>query len=1432
MKPKFEMSLRCFGLPAEASVCLAYAVVATGWIYFSDQMLVFFVRDPERLVEWSIYKGWFYVALTTVLLFWILRRIFRRIRDSQKRLVESEECFRVLFEQATDGILLLNGDLVIIDCNVGACQIYGVEGKEDLIGSTPLDFSPERQKDGQLSLTKARQLGDALFRGIPQRFAWQHQTKTGAVIDTEVSLNTASFKGQPVMQAIVRDVTDQLRSVDGFRKEAERNRLLLELYEQAELLSDRELYDYVLDHVVSLTESRIGFLHLVSDDQENVLLTIWNKEALKMCNVACDDHYPVGEAGNWIDCIHEKKPLVYNDFSVSPNQRGLPEGHVPVTRFMSVPVMESGKVRIVFGVGNKTGEYSEHDVVQLQLVANDLHKIIKQRQVEQLARESNERLQLAARSSEIGIWEYEFADDLLVWDDQMFRLYGVNPETFVGCLEDWRKTVHPADLQYVEMRFMEAAKQDVPFDLEFRIVWPDRSVHYLRAQSMFERDAEGRAIRSIGTNWDVTSQRVIVESLQENEEKYRLLFKNMTTGFALHEIICDEAGKPVDYRFLEINPAFERLTNTKAHELLGRTLLEVFPNSEPYWIEAYGKVALTGEGTFYENYSVELDRHYEVWAFCPKPGQFAVIFSDSTERKRTEEEMEKTKQQLQYIIDNTRDIIFQIDLKGNYIYANAAAERLTGYALEELLKMNMMELIAPEFQEHLAERLGKRVCGAAENSVFSFEIIHRAGHRLWVELATTPVLDEKGALVAIQGVARDITKRKENEQVIGSLVDVGSARSGQYFFQAMALEIATALKADYVVIGEYGTDAPAMVQTLAVCAHGGLGDNFKYSLEGTPCEGLAEGHPCSYVAGVADRFPADAMLSEMEVEAFVGVPLRNAQGEPVGLMVALYCSPLAKPEHMVSLLQAFSGRAGAEIERRRAEEKLLRLTAAINQADESVVITDTEGFIEYVNPAFGTISGYSPEEAVGLKPSVLKSGLHDDAFYKELWERISSGRPWQGRMKNKRKDGSLYTEESTISPVFDDSGSIVNYVAVKRDITRELLLEEQFLQSQKMEAVGRLAGGVAHDFNNILQTILGFCGILLLETTGQESLRQEVLEIQNAAKHAGDLTRQLLAFSRKQSVAYTKLNLNETIADSEKMLSRLLEAGVQLLFEPAPGLETVKSDASQIGQVVMNLVVNARDAMPNGGRIIIRTENVDVGNADVAVMPHARPGRFVCLSVSDSGTGMDKDVLDHLFEPFFTTKAVDSKGTGLGLAVIYGIVQQHKGWIDVESELGTGTTFRIYLPACDGNGDPVPPNAHAVKEAAGSCGRGERILLVEDDEEVNRLTAIVLRDAGYAVFSAKDAEQAMELFEQEDGRFDLLFSDVVLPDCSGIRLADSLVGAKTDLPVVLFSGYSDKRVRLEEIRNKGFSYLKKPFHLTTMLSAVRKAMADKAKIEQ
>jgi PAS domain S-box-containing protein len=505
-------------------------------------------------------------------------------------------------------------------------------------------------------------------------------------------------------------------------------------------------------------------------------------------------------------------------------------------------------------------------------------------------------------------------------------------------------------------------------------------------------------------------------------------------------------------------------------------------------------------------------------------------------------------------------------------------------------------------------------------------------------------------------------------------------------------------------------------------------------------------------------------------------------------------------------------------EKKKSEQALRRLATAVESAHETILITDPAGTMLYVNPAFKKMTGYDRSEVLGQNTRMLKSGEHHHAFYENLWKTITHGKVWKGRFINRRKDGSLYREESTISPVRDRSGRIVNFVAVKRDITQELALQEQLIHAQKMEAVGTLAGGIAHDFNNLLQVTLGYSELLLSEKNEKDPEYGDLLRIFQAARNGTELVERLMTFSRRVEPKIVSLNLNVQIEQVAKLLSRTIPKMVSISLELAPELANIHADPTQVEQVLMNLAVNACDAMPVGGKLRIATQNVTMTRSLSMLTDGSMPGEYVHLSVSDTGGGMDADTLDHIFEPFYTTKGL-GHGTGLGLAIVYGIVVQHSGFIDCQSEPGNGTTFHVYFP--------VQPSQYELelKEAVSVPGHGtEKILLVDDEDSLRALGERVLSQAGYTVLTATNGIEARDIFSEGARDISLVILDLIMPEMGGKECLKELLQINPEVRILVASGYSPDLSRQELLGLGIKGFLGKPFSVSQLLRQVRKAL--------
>ncbi len=500
----------------------------------------------------------------------------------------------------------------------------------------------------------------------------------------------------------------------------------------------------------------------------------------------------------------------------------------------------------------------------------------------------------------------------------------------------------------------------------------------------------------------------------------------------------------------------------------------------------------------------------------------------------------------------------------------------------------------------------------------------------------------------------------------------------------------------------------------------------------------------------------------------------------------------------------------------RRSNELLETT--IGAAPVGIVALDNEGRVQLWNRMTEETFGWKQEEALEHLVPFIPSQKRRE--FSGLLGRILLGESISDHeAEYLKKDGSPVAVRLFAAPLRDYQSETAGALLVFEDVTERKSLESQLFQAQKLESIGRLAGGIAHDFNNILTIINGYADMALNKLGKDHSAYQSIQQVRKSGEKAANLTEQLLVFSRKRPLEMKPLDLNMTVVDIEKMLRRLIGEDIQMVTSLDPGLGTIMGDASRIQQVIMNLAVNARDAMPNGGKLVIETANIDLDNTFAKRHPQAQAGPHVMLCMTDTGTGMDEETKNHIFEPFFTTKQ-PGKGTGLGLAMVYGIIRQSGGWIWVYSELGRGTAFKIYLPRCDAQTSEGQPLLIEIEKLHGT----ERILLVEDDVGVLSLVSNVLRGFGYTVLEASDGEEALTISGQETKPIDLMISDIVMPGMSGYDLAGELKALRPKMVVLFMSGYTDRSISGAEEVDPNVPYLQKPFTSVALAAKIRELL--------
>ncbi len=779
---------------------------------------------------------------------------------------------------------------------------------------------------------------------------------------------------------------------------------------------------------------------------------------------------------------------------------------------------------------------------------------------------------------------------------------------------------------------------------------------------------------------------------------------------------------------------------------------------------------------------------------------------ERAERAEAERTLRESEERYRLLFEDANDCIYTTDLEGNYTSSNRAAARVCGYTRAAILRLNVSQVVVPEHLDLVRNMSGNKLAGRDYKTSYEVDILTKDGRRVTLDLSTQ-LIHRGGEVVGIQGIARDVTERRrvalalrESEERYRELFE--NANDVLYTHD-LAGRFTSLNKAGERVIG-YTREEAMRMNVVDVIA-----PEYVALARGMMTRKTDENTPTTYTLEVIAKGGRRVVL---EVNTrLIG------EGEMV--------------EVQGTARDVTERERGAEA-LRKAEENYRNI---FENAVEGIFQSTVEGRFISVNPAMARLFGYdSPDEMIAKLTDIGRqyyvASNERDRLVRALAEH---GIVEKFESRAYRRDGSEIWVSENVRAVRDADGALLYYEGILEDITErkraEAALhesEEQLRQSQKMEAVGCLAGGIAHDFNNLLTAINGYSDLLLRRLPETDPMRFKVSEIRKAGDRAASLTRQLLAFSRKQVLQPVVLDLNLLVSEMDRMLRRLIGEDIELRTALEPDLCPVKADYGQIEQVLMNLVVNARDAMPAGGKLMIETSVVKFCEQDAP--QHAlqsadgSPGDYVRIIVSDTGAGMDAETCERVFEPFFTTKE-PGKGTGLGLSMAYGIIKQSGGHVRVESELGRGSSFEIFLP-CIEKTSAQACEASEMREEAWPSG-SETVLLVEDDPTVREMTREVLQLSGYEVLVAEDGASALELCQSHGSRINLILTDVIMPRMSGKQMADLIAElGYASTPVLFMSGYTADAIAHHGVLESGVNFLQKPFTPETLARKVRAAL--------
>ena len=983
--------------------------------------------------------------------------------------------------------------------------------------------------------------------------------------------------------------------------------------------------------------------------------------------------------------------------------------------------------------------------------------------------------------------------------------------------------------------------------LEFRIVGLKGAVRWLETNATPLRDEDGEVTALLGITRDVTARRQIEQASRESERRISTMFNASPAAICVNTV---DAGRVID-----INEQFIQFTGFTREELIGRTVLDLKLWADP---EARQSVMsrLKTDGAVRDVEAQFRRKNGEVrdvlvsCELVELMGESAPVtismFLDVTERKRAEEALRASEanmaaaQRISHFGSWELDLANRDDASDLPLRWSDEMFRIAGYepGAVQITRELFFGIVHPEDRDLVRQAVAKAIHERGTYSIVHRFILPDGEVRLVQQTAQIIFDEQTGQALKIVGTTHDITERERTERQLAALVTLGRRLGGA----------ATAAEAARIIVETaddlFGWDA------CWLHLYDKVMDRFRSVLNMDVVDGRRENVPPTY----ADRPPSpfarraisegpQLILREHPALGVSGlipfgdtarpsasimiVPVRHGEELIAVLSIQSYTVNAYRQENLVAL-EALADQCGGALVQMRAREALRESEERFREVAETIrevfwIIDPAKNQMLYVSPAYEEIWGRSCQSLYDSSRTWVEAVHPDDR--ERVRQAAMTKQPrgdYDETYRIQRPDGTTRWIHDRAFPVRGENGEVVRVVGTAEDITERRQLQEQFLQSQKLEAIGQLAGGVAHDFNNILTVIQGYGSLLMMSDQSLSERKDAVEQIVRASEQAANLTRQLLAFSRRQVMQTRVLDLNEIVTSLTKMLQRLVGEDVHLQLNLHPHALLTRADAGMIDQVLLNLVVNARDAMPGGGRLFIETNEQTFTAEEAASVVEASPGRYVSLSVTDTGSGMTPEILPRIFEPFFTTKEL-GKGTGLGLATVFGIVKQHGGALTVQSEAGKGTTFQVFLRAEQVTGKSLEGNAAKPKPRGGT----ETILLVEDDPGVRLLTRSVLEQSGYQVLEAPNGIVALKIWEQHQDRIQLLFTDIVMPEgLSGFELAVRLQTRNPRLRVIFTSGYSADIAGRELTLQEGQNFIQKPSAPLLLLETVRRSLDD------